>query len=469
MNDPATRLTGLPSIDDVLRSRAGKLAAERLGRQRATELARKAVAGLRESVLEGRAGAAGKEAMLEKAEEMLAESAAKVSARALRRVINATGVIIHTNLGRAPLSEAAARAAAEAAAGYCNLEYDLPTGRRGPRGGRAEELAAEVTGSEAAVVVNNCAAAAYLMLTALTAGREVIISRGELVEIGGDFRIPEVLERSGAVMREVGTTNRTKIADYERAITSETAAILRVHPSNYRVVGFTAMPTLNELSTLARERGILLLDDAGSGAMALDGEMPSDEPVIGRSLSDGADVVTFSGDKLLGGPQCGIAVGRADLIAKLRKHPLYRVLRADKMVYAALEATLGAYARGNEREEIPVQRMMATSVENIRERAAMLAERIRVAGARAEVIDGDSVIGGGSVPGSRLATALIAFEAEGHTAEDVERILRRGETPVIGRIEDGRYLLDLRTVALDEEEALVRAIKSAIERLSTAP
>ncbi|HSI89391.1 MAG TPA: L-seryl-tRNA(Sec) selenium transferase, partial [Pyrinomonadaceae bacterium] len=265
----------------------------------------------------------------------------------------------------------------------------------------------------------------------------------------------------GAVMREVGTTNRTKLADYERAITPETVAILRVHPSNYRVVGFTATPSNSELSALAREKGILFLEDAGSGAFSDLGGILVDEPIISRSLADGADLVTFSGDKLLGGPQSGIIVGRADLVAKMRKHPLYRVLRADKMAYAALEATLGSYAREAEGEEIPVHRMLAATRDEINARAERFAGQIKGSGIESELIAGDSVIGGGSVPGSRLPTALIALTKDGVSAETFEQELRSGATPVIGRIEDGRYLLDLRTVDPEDEPALAEAISAA--------
>jgi L-seryl-tRNA(Ser) seleniumtransferase len=460
------KLKELPSVDDLLRSPHGEAVIAAAGHARAAQIARNAVNEIRDELLSGNVEAVERAGLLVIAGERLSALWRSESATGIKRVINATGVIVHTNLGRAPLSKAATDAVREIASGYSTLEYDLLTGKRGKRGGRAEALAAQITGAEAAVIVNNCAAAAFLMLTALTAGREVIISRGELVEIGGDFRIPDVLERSGAVMREVGTTNRTKLADYERAITPGTAAILRVHPSNYRVVGFTAAPTYAELSTLAREKGILFLEDAGSGALTDLGGVLADEPVISRSIVAGVDLVTFSGDKLLGGPQSGIVVGRADLVSKLRKHPLYRVLRADKMAYAALEATLGAYARGTEREEVPVHRMLAAGRDDIKRRAVQLTAEITSYGINAEVVEGDSVIGGGSVPGSRLPTALIALSKDGVSTEDLENELRIGTIPVIGRIEDGRYLLDLRTVDPDDERALAEAISAALTRVA---
>jgi L-seryl-tRNA(Ser) seleniumtransferase len=295
----------------------------------------------------------------------------------LRRIINATGVILHTNLGRAPLAASVRTAMVDAAAGYCTVEYDLETGSRGRRGRKAEELLAELTGAEAGVVVNNGAAAALLVLTALTNGGEVVLSRGELVEIGGDFRIPDVMLASGAELSEVGTTNRTKIADYERAITPKTVMLMRVHPSNYRVIGFTAAPELSELAALAHARGLWLYEDAGSGALIdLTAHGLTGEPVIRESIAAGADIVSFSGDKLMGGIQAGLITGRAELLDRVRRHPLYRALRPDKTTLAAVEATLSIYRRGAELEEIPTLAMLAACADTIKARAEKFVGRL---------------------------------------------------------------------------------------------
>jgi L-seryl-tRNA(Ser) seleniumtransferase len=384
----------------------------------------------------------------------------------VRRVINATGVVLHTNLGRAPLSEAARAAVAREAARYCTIEYDLAEGARGRRGARAEELLAELTGAEDALVVNNCAAAALLVLTALARDGETIVSRGELVEIGGDFRVPDVMAQSGTTMVEVGTTNRTKLSDYERAVTERTRLVLRVHPSNYRIVGFTAAPALAELAELAHRSGLLLYEDAGSGALVdLSPHGLGDEPVIRASVEGGADVVTFSGDKLLGAAQAGLVVGRREVVERLRRHPLYRALRADKLALAALEATLEAYRRGSALTEVPALRMLAATREEIEGRALAFADGLRArpeAGALGvEVVDGRSAVGGGSAPTTHPPTALVALAHETLSADALEAALRRARPPVVARIVEGRVALDLRTVAEDEVAELLDAVVSA--------
>jgi L-seryl-tRNA(Ser) seleniumtransferase len=382
----------------------------------------------------------------------------------LRQVINATGVVVHTNLGRAPLSRAAVERVAELAQGYTNLEYDLAAGRRGKRDIHAERLLCRLTGAEAAVVVNNNAAATLLGLAAVAAGREVIISRGELVEIGGGFRVPDVMAQSGAVLREVGTTNRTRAADYAAAIGDRTAAILRVHPSNFRVEGFTERPSLDELVQLGRRFGIAVLEDLGSGFLDVPGGLESlgDEPSVRSSIAAGADLVMFSGDKLLGGPQAGILAGRSATVALVRKHPLMRALRVDKMTYAALDATLEAYASGKAAETVPVARMIVMSVEAIDARASALAAAVRSAGFNADVRDGFSTIGGGSAPGSQLATRVVTIAAPGGSADALESALRRSKPPVIARIEEGRVLIDLRTVTPEDDERLAALTLSAL-------
>jgi L-seryl-tRNA(Ser) seleniumtransferase len=358
-------------------------------------------------------------------------------------VINATGVIIHTNLGRAPLADAARARVLELGGGYTNLEYDLERGIRGSRAVHAELLLTRITGAEAAAVVNNNAGATLLVLAALAGGREVIISRGELVEIGGGFRVPDVLAQSGAILREVGTTNRTRAGDYSAAIGDRTALILRVHPSNFRIEGFTARPSLDELAALAHRFELPLVEDLGSGALA---PLVKDEPLVADSLRAGADVVCFSGDKLLGGPQAGILVGRRDLIDRIRTHPLMRALRVDKLTYAALEATLIEYLAGRATQSVPVARMLSMRVEEVEARARELADRLRARGWQVEVLDGRSTIGGGSAPGVELPTKLVALSRAGESADTTEAALRHRRLPVIGRIERDRVVLDLRTV-----------------------
>ena len=367
----------------------------------------------------------------------------------LRAVINATGVVLHTNLGRAPLG------GWTPVAGYSNLEYDLEAGRRGKRDVHAATLLERLLGA-AAIAVNNNAAAVFLALHELAGGAEVVVSRGELIEIGDGFRIPDIMAQSGAVLREVGTTNRTRIDDYREAITERTRLLLRVHPSNFRIEGFTARPSLREVAALGRERGIPVYEDLGSGCVADLRAFGIDEPRVAESLADGADLVSFSGDKLLGGPQAGLLAGRADLVARLRRNPLFRALRLDKTIYQALGETLRRLVL--ERwDEIPALAMIREPADSVRGRAEALAARMP--GVRARVIEGRSVIGGGATPEQSLATWLIAIECESATA--AERRLRTGEPPVVARIEDDRLLLDLRTVFVEEEDALAAAVARA--------
>jgi L-seryl-tRNA(Ser) seleniumtransferase len=385
-------------------------------------------------------------------------------APSLRRVINATGVVVHTNLGRAPLARAAAARVAELSAGYTNLEYDLGAGARGRRDVHAERLLCRLTGAEAAVVVNNNAAATLLVLAALATGREVIISRGELVEIGGGFRVPDVLAQSGAVLREVGTTNRTRAADYAAAISDRTALILRVHPSNFRIDGFTQRPSLAELIDVARRFDLPVVEDAGSGYLsgALDVADAAlrEEPVISVSITVGAGAVMFSGDKLLGGPQAGIIVGRNALLTRIRAHPLMRALRVDKMTYAALEATLEEYAADRADANVPVAAMIAMPLDAIERRARALADALSATGIHASVVDGESTIGGGSAPGATLPTKLVAIEHEA-SPQQIERRLREYDVPVIARIENDRVVLDLRTVDPSDDRLLLAACQLA--------
>ena len=378
----------------------------------------------------------------------------------LRRVINATGVVVHTNLGRAPLARAAAERVAGLSAGYTNLEYDLERGERGRRDVHAERLLCRLTGAEAAVVVNNNAAATLLVLAAIAYGREVIISRGELVEIGGGFRVPDVLAQSGAVLREVGTTNRTRAADYAAAIGDRTALILRVHPSNFRIEGFTERPLVSELVDLGRQFNVRVAEDLGSGYLGIEGAAPPslrDEPIVSRSVAAGLDVVMFSGDKLLGGPQAGIIAGREAVITRIRRHPLMRALRVDKLTYAALEATLEEFVAGRAQTTVPVAAMLAMPIEEIARRADALAETLSARGVQATVVDGESTIGGGSAPGTTLPTKLVVVEHQSHSANDIERLFRRQPVPIIARIEHGRVALDLRTVDPTDDTRVLSA------------
>jgi L-seryl-tRNA(Ser) seleniumtransferase len=367
---------------------------------------------------------------------------------ALRRTLNATGVLVHTNLGRAPLADAALERIREVGRGYSNLEYDLTAGTRGSRQDHVAALLRRLTGGEAALVVNNNAAALLLALAALAEGREVVVSRGELIEIGDGFRIPDVLERSGARLVEVGTTNRTRATDYELAISPDTALVLRVHQSNFRVVGFTELPTIDELAGVARSHGLPLVDDLGSGVLV---ELP-EEPSARQSLEAGSDLVCFSGDKLLGGPQAGIAVGRTELIQRLRRHPLQRALRPDKLTLAALEGTLGLYLEPKRAwREVPVLRMLVEPLAAVRARAERLAGLVD--GALEETV---ARVGGGALPLAELPSFACAIE------EELAAALRVGDPPVIGIVRDGRLLLDCRTVSdteVDEVAAVVRAAR----------
>ena len=375
---------------------------------------------------------------------------ARDTACSLRPVINATGVVIHTNLGRAPLGAAAVARVAEVASGYSNLEYDLEAGARGRRDVHAERQICKLTGAEAACVVNNNAAATLLTLAALAAGREVLVSRGELVEIGGGFRVPDVMAQSGAMLREVGTTNRTRVSDYAAAISDRTAVILRVHPSNFRIEGFTERPAVRDLAALAHRFSVPLVDDLGSGYLGEAHPALRDEPSVARTVADGADVVMFSGDKLLGGPQAGIVAGRRELLERIRRHPLMRALRVDKMTYAALEATLQMAAAGR-RANIPVAAMLDMSADDLRPRAERLASGL-AAPLSADVVEGESTIGGGSAPGATLPTWLVRLTHGALSAAALEQRLRSLDPPIVARIVDDHVVLDLRTV-LPEQDA----------------
>ena len=454
-------LRNLPSVERVASDAALADAVSRYGREWVVDLVRAAVGRERQEVLAGNEPASPSEI----AERVLRAIDGLVTPSP-RPVINATGVVIHTNLGRAPLSRAAMAAAEAAAQGYSDLEIDLATGRRGSRQGHLQSLLRQLTGAEAALVVNNNASALLLGLSALAAGQEVVVARGEAVEIGGGFRIPDVLRQSGCRLVDVGTTNRTYARDYADAITDDTAAFLKAHASNFRVEGFTAAVAERDLVALGAESGIPVLHDVGSGAL-----LPTEryglahEPMPQEAIAAGTGLVFFSGDKLLGGPQAGIVVGRQDLVSRLERHPLARAVRIDKMSLAALTATLTHYLTGEAEQQIPVWRMIAASAGQIRERAerwrVRLAEGGRVA---ATVAPARSAIGGGSLPGETLESFALAIPAGsgGRSPESLLAALRGQQTPVIARIEDDRALLDPRTVLPEQDEALLQALATAL-------
>ncbi len=449
---PARDFRAIPSVDRV--AQAVEAQAPELSRRLAVDAARAEVdhvrgavaAGARAPALRGIAAAAAL-----RARTLLADAPVPV--------VNATGVIVHTNLGRAPLSDRALAAVRAAAAGYSSLEYDLPTGRRGSRFDHVTEVVRQVTGAEAALVVNNNAAAVLLALETFARGREVLAARGEAVEIGGGFRIPEILDASGAVLRDVGTTNRTRLADYAAAIGPATAAVLRVHRSNFALVGFTESPDARALADLAHANGLRLIDDLGSGTL-LDTSAYglAREPLVGEALRNGADVVTFSGDKLLGGPQAGVLVGSADAIAAIAARPLTRALRPDKMTIAGLRATLGHYLRGEAVEQIPVWQMLAARPADLRARAARMAAACPSASVR--VVDTQAAVGGGSLPGRTLPSAALEIDRRHGSADEVARRLRQAPRPVIGRIHADQVRLDVRTVLPRDEQPLLDALRA---------
>jgi L-seryl-tRNA(Ser) seleniumtransferase len=451
-------LRAVPSVDALLKTETGRRLAEEIGSSALTSLARTTNETLRHELLKADNGDRSRAELLRQAEGLLLELHQAQIASGIRRVINATGVILHTNLGRARLSEAA-RAALQEASGYCTLEYDTLTGSRGKRGARAEELLIDLTEAEAALIVNNCAAAALLVLSTFSRDAATIVSRGELVEIGGDFRVPDVMSQSGARMVEVGTTNRTRLSDYRNAIEDSTRMIMRVHTSNYRIIGFTHSPSLTELVELAHSAGLLLYEDAGSGALfdltqfGIEGE-----PIIRQSVKDGADLVSFSGDKLLGGPQAGLIVGRAELIERMRRNPLYRALRSDKLRLVALEATLESFLRGS---RPPTLEMLALPLNEIAERANEFVSKIKEQGLltlSVQTVDTQSAVGAGSAPISSLPTIAIAVTGERFTPNQIADNLRQWNPPIITRIVDDRVLIDLRTVTSSEEMEIDRAL-----------
>jgi L-seryl-tRNA(Ser) seleniumtransferase len=453
----------IPSIEQLRQREAMQALEARYGHAPLVDALRAETADLRDQLASGAIAAV----MVDEAVARIETGAARRLRASMRpslvRLINATGVVVHTNLGRAPLSPAATARVSDVAAGYTNLEFDLDRGVRGRRDVHAERVITRLTGAEAAVVVNNNAAATMLILAALAAGREVLISRGELVEIGGGFRVPDVMSQSGAVLREVGTTNRTRASDYAAALSERTGLILRVHPSNFRIEGFTERPALADLVAIGRRFNVPVAEDLGSGWLGWPdrSELPTalaDEPIVAESIAAGVSVVCFSGDKLLGGPQAGIIAGTRAALDVVRRHPLMRALRVDKLTYAALEAVLEAHAVGRGRDDVPVFRMIAAPSDEIGRRAAALGRAIEPAGWRTGVIDGASTIGGGSAPGSQLPTRLLVLERSEMSADDIQAALRSLEPPVIARIDEGHVVLDLRTVDPGDDELLATVL-----------
>src|SRR5579859_7684495 len=455
----------LPSVDEVLRTAEVATLIDQQGQPPVVEAIRKVLGMLREEISSGHLSS---EDSVQLAVASLSDAIGRELNSALefslKPVINATGVILHTNLGRAPLAASALQRISQVAGGYSNLEFDVAAGERGKRDVHVERLFAQLLNQEGVsgirtVAVNNCAAAVMLALNTLAEGGEVIVSRGELVEIGGSFRVPDVMAKSGATLREVGTTNRTRLADYENAITDKTRLLLRVHRSNFAIIGFTEQPSLEELAALGRKHNIPVMEDLGGGAMVPLRSMGINESGVMDSLRAGVDLVTYSGDKMLGGPQAGLLSGRDPLIKRVRSNPLFRALRVDKLTYAALEGTLMEYIRQNH-NAIPFARMMRISAADICVRAEALQARLSAAAhLKTTIISGESLVGGGSAPTSSLPTFLLAVTAESLSADELATRLRHHQPSIVARVEEGRVLLDLRTVFGPAEEAeIVRAL-----------
>src|SRR5947209_3686847 len=462
MNVDQEQFRLLPSVDELLHSASGQQLVQRFSRSMTLEAVRASIAQARAHIHQG-ASCPSSDELLMLAEHFLDES----QRPNLQPVINATGVIINTNLGRSPLSQEALQAVQRVAGGYANLEYELETGERGSRHAHVSTLLCELTGAEAALVTNNNAAAVLLALSTLAAGREVIISRGQLVEIGGGFRVPDVMRQSGCELVEVGTTNRTRLSDYAAAITERTALLLTIHPSNFQIRGFTESTSIEALAELAHQQGLLLMDDLGSGCL-----LPSEryglghEPMPQESIAAGADVVCFSGDKLLGGPQTGILVGKAAVLERISKHPLMRAMRIDKMTLAALEATLRHYQREEAETRIPIWRMIAASPGSIAGRAASWVSTLQKYGIPARMQRGESTVGGGSLPGETLPTTLLALDAGNVSMplDELAKRLRLRNSPLIVRIMRDALLVDPRTVLEEQDNEVVQALVEALGR-----
>ena len=465
-SEQTSLLRRVPSVDELLLRPGLVSVCRKADRGFVVEMTREVLEGLRREITSGEALA---DAVLNPAviEQRIVNAVQKEFAPSLRPVINASGVILHTNLGRAPLSAQVVEEIRRTATQYSNLEYDLGAGARGNRDVHTARLIERLTGAESAIVVNNCAAAVLLTLAALARGGEVVVSRGELIEIGDGFRIPEIMEQSGVVLREVGTTNRTRLADYENTINEKTRLLLRVHPSNFTVTGFTEKPEVADLIALGARTGLPVVEDLGSGCLADLSASGITEPTVRESIAAGFSLVLFSGDKLLGGPQAGIIAGKKDFVAKVRRHPLFRALRVDKLTIAALEVTLRAYLRGAW-NDIPAQRMIRLPLEEIAARTKKFHDSLQpqaaASEAKIEIAEGTSLVGGGSTPSQSLPTKMLRIASARHSAAQLETRLRQAPAgiPVIARIEDDRLLLDLRTVFPEQEPALLQSLLSAL-------
>ena len=463
--EKAALLRQIPSVDELLHQpRLVKLAG-RIPRELLVEVAREVLAGVRDQITGG-GGVSVLPVIPADLEDLIAREVERILARTLQPVVNATGVILHTNPGRAPLAPAVLEEFHQTAIHYSNLEYDLEAGARGRRDVHTSELLVRLTGAEDAIVVNNGAAAILVVLAATAKNGDVLVSRGELIEIGDGFRIPEVMVQSGAILREVGTTNRTRVSDYESAITEQTRLLLRVHPSNFQMSGFTDRPSIGELVELSRRTNLPLVEDLGSGCLVDLSPYGIEEPTVRHSIEAGVSLVTFSGDKLLGGPQAGIIAGKREFVQRVRRHPLFRALRVDKLIIAALEVTLGSYQRGV-LDEVPAIAMIRATPQEIEERSRNflreLTPSLLMSELDIEIVDGESLVGGGSTPAQSLPTKIIRVHSERRSASQIEQRLRRGaNTSVIARVEDDAVVLDLRTVFAEQEAALAEALAAAL-------
>jgi L-seryl-tRNA(Ser) seleniumtransferase len=468
--EQAEQLRRIPSVDELLLRPCLAEYAKRMDRDQLVALIREVLRAVRAQITAPQSvnpAVTVTSLDFDSIEELIAAEADRMLEPSLQPVINATGVILHTNLGRAPLSAAVVEAIKNAATQYSNLEYNLASGARGKRDDHTGELLARLTGAEDAIVVNNCAAAVLLVLAALARAGEVIVSRGELIEIGDGFRIPEIMAQSGAILREVGTTNRTRLRDYETAINEKTRVLLRVHPSNFKISGFAEKPSLAELAALSERTSVPLVEDLGSGSLIDLSGSGFAEPTVRHSIEAGVSLVMFSGDKLLGGPQAGIIAGKKDLVQRVRRHPLFRALRVDKLTIAALEVTLNAYLR-SAWNEIPAQRMIRMTAQELQQRAENFLRHMHTllpsSDAKMEIADGFSLAGGGSTPDQSLPSKVIRVSSQKYAAAKLEQRLRRpaNGVSVIARVEEDRVILDLRTVFPEQEPLLATSLASAL-------
>jgi len=456
-DDLREKLRKIPSIEEILESIELQEYIHRLSHQTVAETAREVVSSIRKKLLGGKEEISPK-AIIQEIEKILSHQELLF----IKPVINGTGVILHTNFGRAPLGEKVLNHVTEISKSYCTLEYDLKAGKRGERTGFLEKLICKLTTAEASLVVNNNAAAVLLILAGLAKGREVIVSRGELVQIGGGFRVPDIMAQSGAILKEVGTTNRTSLADYRKAINENTALLLKVHHSNFKMIGFTEEVALADLAKLGKENNIPVVQDLGSGALLSTEEFGlAHEPTPMDAINSGVDLVCFSGDKLLGGPQSGIILGKKTDIDILRKHPLYRALRVDKIVIAGLENLILAYLKKEAADTIPVWKMMKTSPDEIKSRAEKVKTTLQESNVQVSIVESKSTVGGGSLPGETLPTHVISFDSE-MSPDQLSEKFRSLSTPVIGRIESDKFTLDLRTIFPHQDETLIESIKSIL-------